>query len=354
MTLIRIQAYATKTPLLRPYKLSFGPVDAYRSIYVRVETENGVGWGETTPLPGYSLAMMDSAAAATAQLASQWIGANTKDMLAHLPELDGFNYAGLYTAAEEAAGLAPVISGVVPLSAMTQEDACTPTQALHDLRSKGYTVFKIKLGGVPAQADAKRITAYQDAMQPGEWLRMDANQGLTLDDAKRLLDVCNPAKVQFFEQPLPVEEWENTRTLQQGTPVTIMLDEAIDGEASLERAAGVAKAVKFKLMKQGSFGRLATMCRRARDLGLAIVLGNGVASGLGNWHECRFWLTELADLGIAAESNGFLKPISGTLPDLLKLNSPHAVVEPLSAAEAANNFDKVITTTGTLLFDQKA
>ena len=50
-----IEVYHLQLPLVVLYKLSFGTLPHFDTLWIKVELEDGsIGWGETTPLPGYS------------------------------------------------------------------------------------------------------------------------------------------------------------------------------------------------------------------------------------------------------------------------------------------------------------
>ncbi|MGH7684716.1 MAG: hypothetical protein ACREMT_10255 [Vulcanimicrobiaceae bacterium] len=86
-----------------------------------------------------------------------------------------------------------------------------------------------------------------------------------------------------------------------------MIDEWIVDKASVDRAAAIPGVafVKFKLMKAGGFASLCDLIGHARDLGLKIVLGNGVASDVGCLGEAV--VARRLGLDLAGEMNGFLK-----------------------------------------------
>ena len=49
-----MRAWLLRLPLLTPYKLAFGPVEALDTVIVHVETEGSEGFGEATLLTGYT------------------------------------------------------------------------------------------------------------------------------------------------------------------------------------------------------------------------------------------------------------------------------------------------------------
>jgi L-alanine-DL-glutamate epimerase-like enolase superfamily enzyme len=87
----------------------------------------------------------------------------------------------------------------------------------------------------------------------------------------------------------------------------LMLDESIKGIAEIERAATVTgvELVKLKLKRIGGIDRAVMALERARQVGLDVCLGDGVATELLCWVEAcvgRNFLRRAGDM------NGFLKP----------------------------------------------
>lgn len=329
-----IQVYRLSLPLHEPYHLSYRSIHDLDSVWVKIELADGsVGWGESTPLPGYSKSDLEAVWDTTNNLASTWIGKEAGEILAApLRAQDGFLFTAVWTALEEAAGSIPQLTGNVPLVGLTQERTGeSPEDALQRVRKHGYKVFKIKVGFLSPEEDVQRLRTYQEELRDGERIRIDANQSLSEAQAAMLLDGCIPDKIELFEQPLPVSAWDECARLAQLAPVPIMLDESITDLDSLDRTAqsGAARIVKLKWMKQGGMFYLREMVEHARKLGLRIVLGNGVAGWIDNRHEAIFWLEQLQNMQLAGEMNGYLKirgnsALLGFADGCLNLLSNHA------------------------------
>ncbi len=331
MRIQRIDLYRVTLPLIRPYRLSYGPISALHSLWARAELEgNRIGWGESTPLPGYAESTIEVVVKSGKKMALQWIGRQVSEILATFPrDLDGFMFTAVFTALEEACGAIPQVQGWVPLAALVQEHSGErPSDALKRARAKGYRFFKVKVGFHNIVEEKTRIQQFQESLFPGEKLRIDANQSLAFKDAFALAEICSPETVELLEQPYPISCWEKTAELRKHSPVAIMLDEAITDMASIERAAkeNAADLIKLKWMKQGSLSALQGMVEGARRMGVKIVFGNGVASCLNNRQEAIFWLLYLRDFQMAGEMNGFLKIRDDICSDLIRFEDGCAFV----------------------------
>src|SRR5688572_11780703 len=84
-----------------------------------------------------------------------------------------------------------------------------------------------------------------------------------------------------------------------------MLDESIRDGGHVLKAAGCADFIKLKLAKNGSPSHLLELIRQAREIGLQVILGNGVQGMIGCWLEAQ--VQALAGLEHAGEMNGYRK-----------------------------------------------
>lgn len=331
MIIRKIELFRVTFPLKKPYYLSYGPISILKSLLARVTiNENRIGLGESTPLYGYSDFDIDDVVKIGRRLAKKWIGHNCQQILSNPPiGMDGFLFTALFTALEEAVGIIPPAHGAVPVVGLTQESTDEyPCPAIERVRAEGYQVFKIKVGFCGSDADKKRVQEYQNALLPGEKIRIDANQSLSTREAHSLVEICDPEKVEVFEQPYPVAWWKQTAVLRKISPVPIMLDESVTDIDSIRYAAEsrAADVVKLKWMKQGGFSLLKQMTNEAQRLGLKVIIGNGVASSLNNRKEAVFWLSCLRDSGLAGEMNGFIKLKDSVRSNFIKFQNGCVIV----------------------------
>jgi o-succinylbenzoate synthase len=309
-----VMAYRIRLPLTRPYHLSFGSLQTYDSLFVRIQADGEEGFGEATDCPGYFMQGLSDA----------W-----EFICAHGPELPGkdpgvalrsfidsdhhrsFAATPTLTALESLiwqSGEKTTGSQHIPLLGIVQGE--TPGQLIADaqrLLECGYRTLKLKVG-FSVSEDLGRVRHLQAQLKPGIQVRLDANQGYDYSQAVQFLEGIDPGGIELLEQPLDPGAWEDMTRLAEKSHVPLMLDEAIAKEEDLDRTidTGCAKAVKFKLMKCGSFTRLEQMIKKASDARLKVILGNGVATDIGCLHEAQI----AAKLGLtthAAEMNGFLK-----------------------------------------------
>jgi L-alanine-DL-glutamate epimerase-like enolase superfamily enzyme len=141
-----------------------------------------------------------------------------------------------------------------------------------------YPVLKLKLG---TEDDAARVAAVR-AARPDARLRVDANAAWPAEEAVRRVAALAPYGLELIEQPVAREDIAGMGRVQAHTAVPVVADESVQAVADVERlaAAGVA-GVNLKLMKTGGLAPCLAMLRRARELGLRVMLGCMVETSLG-------------------------------------------------------------------------
>lgn len=311
---VTVSAFRCRGALSVPYELSFATVERCDTYYLMIEGAGRCGIGEITPLPGYGEETPETVEAALASIAAELEGGAparrlVDSMIPSAPFVASALATALETWMEGIAAFTARLAATVPLAAICQ--GARPefaAEAARRLVADGYRCLKIKIGRANVVTDLARIRAVAAQLPREGELRLDANQGLTADDARSL---CRGIEAEalpltLLEQPLAADDWDGHAALAKGTRVPLMLDESIRTDADIARAPTCgARFVKLKLCKHAGLAETARLARLAREAGLGLVLGNGVQTAVGNHLEARLQL-EL-DLDTASEANGFLK-----------------------------------------------
>lgn len=141
----------------------------------------------------------------------------------------------------------------------------------------GARALKLKLTG-DADLDIARVRAVQ-AARPDVWLGVDANQGYADADALApLAPVLVECDVKLLEQPFPRGREAALDGL--GLPLPVAADESCLDLGELESLPGRFQVVNIKLDKCGGLTEGLMMARRARELGLDVMVGNMVGTSL--------------------------------------------------------------------------
>lgn len=329
----RITLHRLRAPLRVPYKLSFGPVEAFDTILVEIVGEAGrAGFGEATFLPGYSEETMEGSWGRATALAEQSTGRTAGEIMAQAASLSQegpFTATAFTTACEMLSGhptLTPQQTVAVPLLAIVNADEPAGYEAeIEGHLAAGYRTLKVKVG-FDLEPDLARVERIRRFVAGRAAVRVDGNQGYARDEALRFAAALEPEGIELLEQPADAADWETAADLAKVAQVPMMLDESIFGIADVERAAelGAARYIKFKLMKAGGVDRLAAALKRICDLGMIPVLGNGVAGEVGCWMEGCVAARMIDNAG---EMNGFLKPVTGIFTRPIKIENGAMILE---------------------------
>jgi L-alanine-DL-glutamate epimerase-like enolase superfamily enzyme len=191
-------------------------------------------------------------------------------------------------------------------------------------RAARFPTLKIKLGGPDDLETLAAVRAVYDGP-----IRVDANTGWRLDDAKRLLPDLVRYRVELIEQPFPAGRLADLAALQAVSSLPIVADESAVTIDDLDGLVGVVAGVNVKLAKCGGVGPAARMLTRARELGFRTFLGcmeetsvgiaaSAAVASLADWvdldgnlllaedpfaglelgDDCRWRLTETPGLGV--------------------------------------------------------
>jgi L-alanine-DL-glutamate epimerase-like enolase superfamily enzyme len=139
---------------------------------------------------------------------------------------------------------------------------------------RGFRRLKLKLGGRDG-LDLERVQAVRAASRVP--LQVDVNEYWSLDEALELLPRM---EIEYCEQPLPAGDPDGPE-LKRRSPVPIYVDEDCHVAADVPACAERAHGVNVKLAKSGGIREALRIAVTARALGLGVMLGCMVESGLG-------------------------------------------------------------------------
>jgi L-alanine-DL-glutamate epimerase-like enolase superfamily enzyme len=134
--------------------------------------------------------------------------------------------------------------------------------------------LKLKLGAGDG-LDVQRVRAVRDVTDLP--LQVDVNEYWSLHEA---LEYLPQMDLQYCEQPLPAGS-DDGPELKRKSPVPIFVDEDCHTLADVARCAERAHGINIKLAKSGGIREAVRMAHAARALGLGVMLGCMIESGLG-------------------------------------------------------------------------
>ncbi|MDG2535921.1 dipeptide epimerase [Sphingomonas sp. HITSZ_GF] len=143
--------------------------------------------------------------------------------------------------------------------------------------------LKLKLTG-DLDLDIARVRAVRSA-RPECWIGVDANQGFTADELDPLVAVLVECGIALLEQPLARGREADLDGFK--SPIPIAADESALTLADVDGLVGRFQTVNIKLDKCGGLTEAIAIARRARTLGLDVMVGNMVGS---SWAMAPAWL----------------------------------------------------------------
>jgi L-alanine-DL-glutamate epimerase-like enolase superfamily enzyme len=134
--------------------------------------------------------------------------------------------------------------------------------------------LKLKLGARDG-LDLERVRAVRSVTDLP--LQVDVNEYWTLDEALELLPQMD---LQYCEQPLPAGD-PGGPELKRRSPIPIYVDEDCHTLEDVAACAERGHGINIKLAKSGGIREGVRMAHAARALGLGVMLGCMIESGLG-------------------------------------------------------------------------
>jgi L-Ala-D/L-Glu epimerase / N-acetyl-D-glutamate racemase len=275
--------------LAERFTIARGSQETAEVVHVIVEHNGETGHGEAAPIERYSesaesaLAFVDAvgadlgddpfaldeigatlAAIPGEYAAKAAIDAALHDLCGKLLGLPVWRLLGLRRAG-------PPTSWTIPLDdpdamARKAERSAAPFRRL-----------KLKLGGADG-LDVERVRAVRAVSDLP--LQVDVNEWWSLDEALESLPQLAELGVEYCEQPLRAGDPAGPE-LKRRSPLPVYVDEDCHTLGDVAPCAERAHGVSMKLAKSGGIREAVQMVHAARALGLGVMLGCMVESGLG-------------------------------------------------------------------------
>ena len=253
--------------------------------FVYLQQGDQHGWGEVSPLPGFSLESLDEAQAALMAWANEWRAGVD-------PALPGVPSAafGISCALAELDGSLPVEANyrTAPLCTGDPDELFALLSAM-----PGEKVAKIKVGLYEAVRDGMVANLLLEAI-PDLRLRLDANRAWTPLKAQQFAKYVNPAyrdRIAFLEEPCKTRD--DSRAFALDTGIAIAWDESLREPDFVFAAEPGVSAVVIKPTLTGSLEKVREQVSAAHVLGMTAVISSSIESSLGLTQLARIaaWLT---------------------------------------------------------------
>jgi len=287
--MVELDARIVTLQLAETFVISRESRDEEDVVQVQLRHDGHVGWGEAAPLdryeetPGGAVSFLEDAGRAA-------LGADPfalEEIEARLGETPGHNAAkaALDGALHDLQGkllgvptwrllglprLGPPTSWTVWLG--DPDDMARRAEKA----APRFRRLKLKLGGGDG-LDVERVRAVRGVTELP--LQVDVNEWWSFDEALEALPQLADLGVQYCEQPLQAGDADGA-TLKLRSPLPIYVDEDCHRLDTVAPCAEIAHGINIKLAKCGGIREATRMAHAARALGLGVMLGCMVESGL--------------------------------------------------------------------------
>ena len=143
------------------------------------------------------------------------------------------------------------------------------------IKNEQVRALKIKLGSPNGIDYDKEI--YSQVLESTKSskisIRIDANGGWALDDAKEMIKWLSERNAEYIEQPLSEGNEDQLKFLFKGRSLPIFVDESCRFSEDVPRLANFVDGVNLKLMKCGGITEALRILNTARSFGLKTMIG---------------------------------------------------------------------------------
>ncbi|MDV2994265.1 MAG: L-Ala-D/L-Glu epimerase [Chroococcidiopsis sp. SAG 2025] len=261
----------------RPYRRRFKPPlqtnhgvwDVRDGIIIRLTSDSNVGYGEIAPISWFGSETVEQALDFCRQLPKEI----SEEIIFSIPNRFPACQFGFESAWENfncCRGVqmyAPTIS--LPYSALLPAGKAV-LSTWQSLAKDDYSTFKWKIGVYPIAEELAIFHHLTEVLPEGVKLRLDANGGLSYEEANLWLYNCDNimaagtgVEIEYIEQPLGVEKLTEMQELSYYYATAIALDESVANLTQLETCyqQGWRGIFTIKPSIAGSPSRLRKFCQ---------------------------------------------------------------------------------------------
>ena len=293
MKISKIETKLLSSPLKRPFRTALRRVESLEDMVVIIHTDEGLtGYGEGAPTPVITGETLGTMRAVVEYLSPLLIGRELEEFDSLTETIHGAILKNstaksaleiaLYDllARSKALPLYRMLGGekrafVTDITISLNETEAMVADALEAVL-RGYRILKIKVGDDPYK-DIERIEAIADALQDDIVLRLDANQGWSVDDTIHVMTVLENRNIfpELLEQPVKAADFEGLKRIRNRIETALLADESVfsaeDARRLLDQQA--VDLINIKLDKCGGISRALQLADVAEEYGVKCMMG---------------------------------------------------------------------------------
>ncbi len=147
---------------------------------------------------------------------------------------------------------------------------------LAKMQEMPWPIYKIKLGTEDDVAIVRELRSATDAV-----FRIDANCAWTAKETIHNAPLLKELGVEFLEQPLKADDWSGMEEVMHHSVLPVIADESCIVESDVAKCALHYSGINIKLTKCGGLTPALRMIRKAKDLGIKVMVGCMTESTVG-------------------------------------------------------------------------
>jgi len=136
------------------------------------------------------------------------------------------------------------------------------------MKEKPWPIYKVKMG---IEGDVEMVAALRK--ETDAIIRVDANAGWTLEQALQKIPQLEALGVEFIEQPLAKDNWDDMKILYEKSSLPLIADESCVKEEDVIKCVDHFNGINIKLTKCSGITPARRMIQKARELSLNVMIG---------------------------------------------------------------------------------
>lgn len=136
------------------------------------------------------------------------------------------------------------------------------------MKETPWPIYKVKVG---TENDIEMVKTLRQHTNSA--IRVDANSGWTVEQALEKIPHLKQLGVELVEQPLAKDDWEGMKTLFAKSSLPLFADESCVSENDVEKCKEHFHGINIKLTKCSGITPARRMIKKARELGLQVMIG---------------------------------------------------------------------------------
>lgn len=292
MKITRIHYKSLNLQLVEPYTIAYQTFDSCVNIFMMVETDAGLkGWGSAAPdlhVTGETeegvLEELEKTIEPRLKNADPFdyteIMADLKKEIPSSPSALAMTDMVLFDLVSKKAGV-PLykylgayrhsIPTSITIGIMPPAETIKKVQFYYNT---GFRIFKLK-GGLSCEEDIEKVRKIRELLGKNISIRVDANQGYTVEEAIEFVEATREYKVELLEQPTPRDNIEMLGNVSSKVSIPVMADESILGLKDVFRLtkSDLTDMINIKLMKAGGISEAMHINSVARAARVEVMVG---------------------------------------------------------------------------------